>query len=169
MGAVVTFLDKSTERGNKLVSDLEPLAVTFVEGDVTIWSDQLKLFREAAKRGPIDTVIANAGLFNLNKGDPLIHDQPGLNDEPLEPDLLELRVNLVGAIYTWKLALHYFSRQPPGGDYSAIFTSSLAAYADQPMAAQYSASKWGVRGLMRSLRASDVREKGIRVNVVAPS
>ena len=46
-------------------------------------------------------------------------------------------------------------------------TASLAGYLDQPGSPQYNASKWGVRGLMRSLRRT-CPQFGIRVNILAP-
>lgn len=80
-----------------------------------------------------------------------------------------MEVNLIGTIYTAKLAMHYFRRQPadPARDHCLIIKGSIAAYLDMPGSPQYNVSKWGVRGLFRSLRRTAWRE-GIRVNFVAP-
>ncbi|KAI1615924.1 hypothetical protein EDD36DRAFT_414842 [Exophiala viscosa] len=78
-------------------------------------------------------------------------------------------INLTGLLYTVKLAIHYFRRQPvePSRDRCLILKSSLAGYVDLPGSIQYNASKFGVRGVMRSLRRTTWKES-IRVNLVAP-
>jgi NAD(P)-dependent dehydrogenase (short-subunit alcohol dehydrogenase family) len=90
--------------------------------------------------------------------------------EFIKPRLDCLQVNLVGVIFTLKLAVHHMRNQPESGnrDRCFIFQGSLAVYIDQPGSFQYSTSKWGLRGLMRSLRLTSWRE-GIHVNYLAPS
>lgn len=75
----------------------------------------------------------------------------------------------MGTVYTSKLAIHYFRRQPveASRDRCLIIKASIAAYADQPGSPQYNVSKWGARGLMRNLRRT-VWKEDIRVNLVAP-
>lgn len=68
--------------------------------------------------------------------------------------------------YTAKLAAHYLSRSA-SRDAALVMTASLAAYLDMPGAPQYGASKWGLRGLMHSLRRT-MPDQGIRVNIIAP-
>jgi NAD(P)-dependent dehydrogenase (short-subunit alcohol dehydrogenase family) len=72
-------------------------------------------------------------------------------------------------VYTSKLAIHYFRRQPleVSRDRCLIIKASIAAYTDQPGSPQYNTSKWGVRGLMRNLRRT-VWKENIRVSLVAP-
>lgn len=70
-------------------------------------------------------------------------------------------------MYTAKLAIHYFNRNPEGSDRCLIMTASLAGYLDQPGSPQYCSSKWGVRGIMRSLRRT-MPGMGMRVNIIAP-
>lgn len=78
-------------------------------------------------------------------------------------------INLTGVLYTTKLAMHYFRRQPIAADRDRclILKSSLAGYVDLPSSIQYNSSKFGVRGLFRCLRRTSWTE-GIRVNLVAP-
>ncbi|KIW80819.1 hypothetical protein Z517_07436 [Fonsecaea pedrosoi CBS 271.37] len=80
-----------------------------------------------------------------------------------------MEINLMGLLYTVKLALHYFRRQPVDSDRDRclILKSSLAGYVDLPGSIQYNSSKFGVRGVMRSLRRTSWKEN-IRVNLVAP-
>ena len=87
-------------------------------------------------------------------------------DEPTEPDLSIIEVNLHGVLYTSKLAMHYFNKQPIGTDRDRclIITASLAGYLDPAQAPLYQTSKFGVRGLMCNLRRTD----RLRVNIIAP-
>lgn len=91
------------------------------------------------------------------------------NGEPTEPKLRILQINLIGVIYTLKLAMHYLRAQPEADarDRCFIFKGSIAGLIDQPASWQYSTSKFGLRGLMRSVRRTSWSE-GIRVNYVAP-
>ena len=78
-------------------------------------------------------------------------------------------INLTGLLYTVKLAMHYFRRQPIDGsrDRCLILKCSVAGYVDLPGSIQYNVSKYGVRGVMRGLRRTSWKES-IRVNLVAP-
>jgi NAD(P)-dependent dehydrogenase (short-subunit alcohol dehydrogenase family) len=89
--------------------------------------------------------------------------------EPTEPKLRILQINLIGVLYTLKLALHYFRVHPEAEtrDRCFIFKGSIAGLLDQPGSWQYSTSKFGLRGLMRTMRRTSWSE-GIRVNLVAP-
>jgi NAD(P)-dependent dehydrogenase (short-subunit alcohol dehydrogenase family) len=78
-------------------------------------------------------------------------------------------INLTGLLYTVKLAIHYFRRQPVDAarDRCLILKSSLSGYVDLPGSVQYNASKFGVRGVMKSLRQT-IWKENIRINLVAP-
>lgn len=169
-GAFVTFGDLAEDRGHALVSELGQDKVSFVRCDTRAWEDQAILFKTAIEQSPshsIDVVLANAGISGM---DPVFHDQSdAATGEPVKPDLSILETNLVGVMYTTKLALHYFARQPEslGRDRCLIMTSSIAGYADHDGAPQYSAAKFGVRGMMRSLRQVLPKQQA-RVNIIAP-
>ncbi|KAK4630963.1 5'-hydroxyaverantin dehydrogenase [Fulvia fulva] len=167
-GAFVTFGDIAEELGQKLVQELGDDKVAFVRCNVVTWSDQLELFKTALDKSPsktIDIVFANAGL----NGPDNIFFQDENADEPKEPDLHVLKTNLIGTAYTAKLANLYLPRQPSGEDRDRclIFTASMAGYMDQAGSPQYDASKWGVRGLLRSIRTTGPAQ-GVRVNLIAP-
>lgn len=57
------------------------------------------------------------------------------NAEPTKPDLNIVRVNVDGTFYTWKLAVHYFRKQPdvPERDRCFIMTGSMVAWIDSPV------------------------------------
>ena len=101
-------------------------------------------------------------------------DQP-IDADPPRPDMNGLEVNLIGVYYSAVLALHYFHRMnmeqttTPTISRQIIFISSMAGYSDVPMATAYNSSKFGVRGMFKSIRRSiDPHGGHIRVNLLAP-
>ncbi|KAJ5162337.1 hypothetical protein N7492_007729 [Penicillium capsulatum] len=167
-GAFVAIGDLQ-DSGQQLVEELGADRAVFVKCDVTKWSDQVHLFKTAVAHSPahlIDTVVSNAGISGR---DSLYWDDSEFDGEPLEPSLKVLQTNLVGSIYTSKLALHYLTRHPEGEhrDRSLTLMSSIAGYCDQPGTPIYCASKHGIRGIMSSLRRT-AHKKAVRVNLIAP-
>ncbi|PGH26743.1 hypothetical protein AJ80_01507 [Polytolypa hystricis UAMH7299] len=167
-GAYVTMGDLDETEG-KALAEKYPGNAQFLSCDVCSWQDQVALFEAAASNSPhksCDIVIANAGICTLEV---FFHSEDDPSGPPTEPSLNTIDVNLKGVIYTAKLATHYFRRQPATDerDRCLILKSSLAGYVDFPGVPQYQATKFAVRGLMRSLRRMTFTE-GIRVNIVAP-
>jgi NAD(P)-dependent dehydrogenase (short-subunit alcohol dehydrogenase family) len=161
--------------------------VKFVKCDVTSWEDQLKLFAQAALfTGKVDYVIANAGIFRKDEvftfsgeiyhrcTEPETDDIPiGKDQEPMKPDLAAVDVNLKGTLYTTKLALHYFVKQngelpsPQQEENCLVLIGSGAAFLDCPRGPVYPSTKWGVRGIMHSMRRTAFYHGG-RVNMISP-
>jgi len=153
------------------IADLKPnpepfpeTRVQFVKCDVRSWAEQAAVFQASLANSPqnsIDIVVANAGIVGP---DPLFQLDEG--DEPKEPDLKIININFIGVVYTTKLAMHYFTRQPDEAsrDRCLILKSSLAGYLDIIGSPSYESAKFGVRGLMCNLR----RAECFRVNVIAP-
>lgn len=104
--------------------------------------------------------------------------EPTLDGTPPDLDSLSLKcidVNLKGVYYTTYLALHYFRLEPTHSEAEATsrtksltFVSSLAGYMDDTHDSIYTASKFGLRGLFRSIRDRAAAELGIRCNLIAP-
>jgi NAD(P)-dependent dehydrogenase (short-subunit alcohol dehydrogenase family) len=169
-GAFVTFGDLVEDRAQALVTELGDDKVAFVKCDTRSWEDQASLFKTASEKSParsVDIVFANAGISGR---DSVFNDQSDpATGEPVKPDLNILETNLVGVMYTTRLALHYFSRQQEGPDRDRclLMTSSIAGYADHNGAPQYSSAKFGVRGMMRSLRQVLPKQKA-RANIISP-
>ncbi|OQV03236.1 hypothetical protein CLAIMM_08305 [Cladophialophora immunda] len=166
-GAYVSFGDIDEKKGAALAKELGP-HVQFVKCDATSWEDQLNLFKHAVANSPsksLDIVVANAGITGPDEIFAL--EEP--SSEPTKPTLPILTLNLIGAVYTFKLGQHYLRIQPEGEgrDRCFIFKGSVAGLLDQPGSFQYSASKFALRGLMRSARRTSWQE-GIRVAYVAP-
>ncbi|PKS08497.1 hypothetical protein jhhlp_004881 [Lomentospora prolificans] len=171
-GAFVTFADLNEERGQSIEAELNangPRSV-FVKCDIRDWDQQKAMFETAKSKSPnnsVDVVIANAGI-SRSSGDSLWNlDDP--NGEPTKPNLNIVRVNIDGTFYTWKLAVHYFRKQPDSEDRDRCFiiTGSMVAYIDSPGNWEYTATKHGLRGFMKTVRRSSW-EQGIRINYVAP-
>jgi NAD(P)-dependent dehydrogenase (short-subunit alcohol dehydrogenase family) len=169
-GAFVTFGDLAEDRANTLVSELGQDKVAFVKCDTREWDDQAALFKKAVERSPsrsVDIVLANAGISGR---DSVFNDQSDpATGEPVKPDLSILETNLIGVMYTTRLALHYFAKnsEGPDRDRCLIMTSSIAGFVDHNGAPQYSAAKFGIRGMMRSLRQVMPKDNA-RVNIIAP-
>ena len=109
-----------------------------------------------------DAVLFNNGGFNENAQPATISadfaSNPVEAEEPEEPKLQILDVNLKGVMYTVELALHYFSRQIASNksdplDQVLVLQGSLAC----PEPIQYSASNFGLRGIYRSSAEQDMR------------
>lgn len=169
-GAFVVFGDISQERGDAIASELGQEKVVFVRGDVTDWSDQKRLFKTAAERSPsgcINIVFANAAIVKVV--DSVLEDAVEEDGEPVEPNIDVAEIGFRGALFTTKLAVHYFRRQLPkkDKDHCLIITASVAGYWDHPWQPQYAMIKWGARGLFRAVRSS-MPEDEMRVNIIAP-
>ncbi|KAF2792849.1 NAD(P)-binding protein [Melanomma pulvis-pyrius CBS 109.77] len=170
-GANVTIADVN-ERGHALAAELNTKysreCAIFIKVDIRDWDQQKAMFETArTKFGYVDVVIANAGI-SRSSGDSLWNlDDP--KGEPTKPDLNIVEVNLRGSFYTWKLAVHYFRQQEESEerDRCFIITGSMVGWIDSPGNWEYTATKYGLRGFMRTARRSSW-EQGIRINYVAP-
>ena len=116
--------DRDIEAGNKLEEELtryahakqaiflftNPHRVKFIECDTTSWDDQVRLFEVAASFSPtgkISFVIANAGIHRKDE----VFAYAGDDNTLEKPDLATIDINLIGTLYTSKLASYYFIKQ----------------------------------------------------------
>ncbi|KAJ5164859.1 Short-chain dehydrogenase/reductase SDR [Penicillium coprophilum] len=152
-GVKVCIGDPDVQKGSELEQELPD--IKFIRCDITKWTDQVELFRQAvlfSSTGLISHVIANAGIHRRDE----VFSYSGDDQEPEEPDLSVIDVNIRGTLYTAKLAAHYFIRQSgthasqKQEDSSLVLIGSGAAFLDCPRSPQYSASKWAMRGIMHS-------------------
>lgn len=177
VGAYVTIADLDTQASaaDELIKELTTLGhhIQFVPCNVLDWDSQVRAFEIAVGFPPskgIDIVIPFAGILAgsaiVKAGMP----PTTVDEEPPRPALESLEVCLLGQYYTVCLALHYFrlrSSTPPPYRKVVALVSSMAGYVDFPNPTPYAVSKWGVRGLFRSIRGP-AAELGIRINMLVP-
>ncbi|KAE8167334.1 hypothetical protein BDV40DRAFT_295918 [Aspergillus tamarii] len=171
----ITILDINPKTGAQTLQELRaehPLAsVSFEECDVSSWESQTAVFEKVyAEQGRIDIVFANAGITEKGSLLPAKHDG---NEGPPKPNLATLNVNLVGAIYTVHLAIHYMYKNATSDPTASsngliVCTASNAGLYPFPMAPMYATTKAGVVNLVRSLARPLAAEK-IRINALAPA
>ncbi|KAK8045189.1 hypothetical protein PG993_005213 [Apiospora rasikravindrae] len=167
------IFDLSTETGEavaeQLSSEFPGATVSFRRSDVSSWDELARAFKDIyASRGRIDVVMANAGISGHGSSSVLAQEE----DEPSQPNLKTLDVNLTGVIYTVKLAVHYMSKNQPSPANDSrgaiICTASNAGIYPFPVAPLYAASKGGVISLVRSLGPALERSQ-IQINALAPA
>ena len=105
--------------------------------------------------GGVDVVCANAGIA----GPTALVEDVALADWQRC-----VSVNLEGAFLAAKFAAPLMKRQCGG---AIVFTSSTAGIYGYPNRAPYSAAKWGIIGLMKTL-AMELGPHGIRANAICP-
>jgi NAD(P)-dependent dehydrogenase (short-subunit alcohol dehydrogenase family) len=112
---------------------------------------------DAAERalGPVDTLVNNAGV-----------SVPGLLHE-VAPEAFarEIAVNLVGPGLLARRAVAALRARGAPGD--LVFISSENAISPRPYQPGYTASKWGLEGLARTLKL-ECEGTGIRATIVRP-
>ncbi|KAK5069693.1 hypothetical protein LTR51_008006 [Lithohypha guttulata] len=170
-GVSVCIGDLDVAGGQKLAAEF-PQQAKFVKCDTTSWEEQVHLFESAASFSPtgkIHYVVANAGIIKEDE----VFAHAGDNAALKKPDLTIMDINVIGSLYTTKLATHYFVMQNgqtssmAQEDTCLILIGSGAAFLDCLRIPQYSASKWAMRGIMHALRRT-AYHYGSRVNVISP-
>ncbi|MGA7972147.1 MAG: SDR family NAD(P)-dependent oxidoreductase [Pseudolabrys sp.] len=155
-GAAVTVVGRR-EAPLRETAALLPKAIA-VTADITREEDCSAMVEAArAAHGPIDIVIANAGMAEsvpVAKMD-LAHWQRSLD------------VNLTGAFLTVKAALADVTREAPDVARRIVFIASTAGLKGYPYVAAYCAAKHGVVGLARAL-SLELAASGVTVNAVCP-
>lgn len=137
----------------------ERASITPFVADITDEAAMGDIFDKAASHAPIDAVIANAAVTDL--------DHSHVVDMPYEVWRKVLRVNIDGAFLTARGAARSMRRT--GGGNLVFVTSSLARLSDAKAGdAPYCTSKAAVEMLARVL-AIELAEDRINVNTLFPS
>lgn len=110
--------------------------------------------RLAAAAGPVDALVANAGLPGTGRLDDFSQDELGR----------VLRVNLEAPI---RLTRELVPTMQERGSGHLVYVTSLSGKAVSPRASLYSATKFGLRGFALGLR-EDLWKRGIGVSLVTP-
>ena len=158
-GAKVTIADVAEGALDTAVRELDGTAPGRIRSVVLNVTDPVATdaaaTAAAAAQGPIDVVVPNAGILVLRHA--------------VELDLATWRkvidVNLTGAFITATVLARHMQAQATRG--RIIITSSLFGLRGGVENAAYSASKFGLVGLMQCL-AAELAPNGILVNCVCP-
>lgn len=156
-GATLGLVARRTETLQEIVSEFESRGgkALAVPGDV---QDALAV-RAAADRfreqlGPIDVLIANAGIGSTNDSAELrASEVAGV-----------INVNVIGAANSVAAVVPEMVARGRG---QLVVISSLAAYRGLPKSAAYCASKAAVSAFFESLRL-DLQPRGIEVTIIHP-
>lgn len=106
--------------------------------------------------GTIDLWFANVGVGAVGR----------FEEVPIEAHEQVLRSNLLGHLYEAHAVLPIFQRQGRGVFVNMI---SMVGFAAAPLAAAYSASKFGLKGLSEALRAEQAARPHIHICDVYPA
>ncbi|KAM0720747.1 hypothetical protein Q7P37_004884 [Cladosporium fusiforme] len=159
--------------------------VKFIKVDVTDWRSVTGLFRSAliwlrdsfGQEKWIDHVVTSAGVAGEALDITPVHPDDFIEGkiEFEAPTSRSVNISVIGTLYTataamkFALGLHKDDSIAKRGDKSLTMLSSLAGYTGMALQSDYGASKWGVRGLFRSL-LDDAQATScpVRVNLIAP-
>lgn len=156
-GAKVGLIARREDKLVELAAEIQKHGGTsaHVAADVGRREETLKAFQTLAdKLGPVDVLVANAGVGRPTLLDPF-------NIEDVEA---MFRVNLMGVIYSIEAVLPDMLRRG-SGHLAAV--SSMASYKGLPGESAYCASKAAVNTYMEGLRIQ-LRSRGIAVTTICP-
>lgn len=158
--AIVILLGEAG--GNVVYGDLQlasndPQNVKGCICNVTKWNDLLLLFETAVKFfGPIHGIVTNAGVMESSN---FFSDDVDSSGRLVEPNHLVINLNLIATLNCVKIAMHF-------GCKDIVLIASSRAYVPVPGmgSVTYTASKYGVIGILRGLRSNP----DVCVNCVSP-
>lgn len=162
-GARVALAARRSERLDVLRKEIEAQGGTALAVQLDVASEDQTLAaydRIESELGPVDTVIANAGLAR---------DKGRATDNPIEDFQTTLDVNVKGAFLT---AREGAKRMMAAGSQESqrgriILMSSITSYDVSPNMAFYASSKAAVSQMGKVL-ALDWARMGVNVNMIAP-
>jgi len=129
--------------------------VAAVPADVTNREGLISAIQQLANElGPVDLLIANAGVGYTTGADPM--NVPGVEQT--------MKVNFLGVVYAFEAVLPEMLKRKSG---QLVAISSMAAYKGLPGAAAYCASKSAVSAYLESLRI-ELYGSGVYITTVCP-
>lgn len=154
-GAQVAMLDQSRVGLDAAMAELTGLAIIPFEADVT---DRLALERLntqiESQLGPVCGLVTAAGVSAAGPSE-------GMREDTWAR---VIDINLTGTLYSCQAFSRGMLERQSG---SIVTITSLAGLGGQAARIGYSASKWGIVGLTKTL-AAEWGWRGVRVNSVAP-
>jgi len=130
-----------------------------VQGDVSIETDVLRLFKQAEKLGPLTVLVNNAGIVDRSSR---------VEDLTVERIQRMLAINVTGSFLCAREAVKRMSTRHGGKGGAIVNVSSMAAkFGGAGDYVDYAASKGAIDTFTIGL-AKEVGPEGIRVNAVRP-
>ena len=153
---VVINYRKSTNEANEVVRQIKELGsdAVAIQADVTVIPDIIKLFEQGKKHfGRLDIVMSNSGKEDFT---PLLDVTPEIYDEVFN-------TNTRSQFFVAQQAYKHLEKEG-----SVILMSSIAAATRRPPHhSLYAGSKNAIKAFVRTL-STDMGDKRIRVNAIAP-
>jgi short-subunit dehydrogenase len=152
-GSNVVIVTRGEEGIQKVVAYCRGLNVTAVgvAADMSIAEDVERVTEEALKiNGRIDVWVNNAGVMASGK----------FEEIPMEIHEQVIKTNLIGYMHGAYNAIKIFKRQNEG---ILINNVSIGGFMPAPYSAVYSATKYGIRGMMECLQGEISNRKHIHV------
>jgi len=163
------FMADFSPKGPAIASSLATTspAPSFIHTDVSSWDAQAELFKAAfAETGSIDFFAANAGIDDREN----VFKHFPVDEEPQEPNLKTLDVDLNAVFFGLKLFVHYARKSQYNNRVrKMVVTSSMAGIYPFETNPQYAAAKHALIGLVRSTGPKFLRDDKITVNAVLPA
>jgi short-subunit dehydrogenase len=153
-GTTVLLSGRKAEALEELAADLPGEGHAALPADLAEAGAAAALAAEAAAAGPVDVLVANAGM-------PGTGWLPEVDEEHM---VRTLRVNLEAPML---LARALLAPMVERGSGALVFVSSLSGKAASPRTSLYNATKFGLRGFAFGLR-TDLAPRGVGVSVVSP-
>ncbi|KAL3459695.1 hypothetical protein BJX64DRAFT_291039 [Aspergillus heterothallicus] len=147
-----------------------PDKAIYMPVDILNWEQMTHLFRSTVEKfGPIDTVVANAGI--MEKTETLDIDSTDADGNLLESTgaFKVIDVNIKGTLNTLRLAMHHMksSTGASSGRKSIVLVASTSGYFGGTGVSAYVSSKHAIIGLLRSSHVA-AKKHGITVTGIAP-
>jgi NADP-dependent 3-hydroxy acid dehydrogenase YdfG len=156
-GATVAVSGRRKERLDSLVARIETAGGKglALPGDVAVEEQARKSVEDTvAAFGRIDILINSAG----------VNEHGGIESLPLEQWRRLIDINLMGTIYTSRIAFPIMKAQGAG---DIVNISSTAGRRSGHLFAAYATSKFGVTGFTEAMR-QEGGQAGIRVSIIEP-
>lgn len=159
----IHLLDLNVERGQEAAKEVAN--ATFHQTNVTDYNSLATVFQKVWDiESRLDFVFANAGIVERFS----FYDSHPTNAPPPPPDLTVVEINLKSVINTAWIAQHYFRQSKQSENKNLVMTASCGGLYPSPASPSYSAAKFGVIGLMRSIAGHYYEHDGVRVNAICP-
>jgi NAD(P)-dependent dehydrogenase (short-subunit alcohol dehydrogenase family) len=156
-GARVHVCDASKQALDALHSDPANESISTTHADVADKTAVTRVFADVqSKLGGLDVLLNNAGIAGPTGG---------IDEMDVEQWEQTVAINLNAQFYFARLAVPLLKKSTHGG--SIIAMSSVAGRLGYAFRTPYSATKWALIGLTKSL-AIELGPHGIRVNAIEP-